>query len=150
MFSYFVKRKLDLSNAAFTHNCFDDQEQNLTFAKMHFQVLKLKYYSCNFKQAFFLLRKLYIAWPWQNENTFVQAFRSVSGCQTCMCKRSIRKLKFTHIFVKLLPSLRFEVSRKFWLWKWPGIENLQYVLEYMLLHVLPQLWLHWTAHLVEW
>jgi len=31
-----------------------------------------------------------IAQAWQQENTFLQAFRSVSGCQTWMCKRGIR------------------------------------------------------------
>jgi len=40
---------------------FDDQERNLTFVKTDFQVLKLKFHACNFKQALFPLRKLYIA-----------------------------------------------------------------------------------------
>jgi len=41
------------------------------------------------------LRARYIAWPWQHKNIFFQAFRSVPGCQTCMCKRSI----YTHCFI---------------------------------------------------
>jgi len=48
-------------NAAFTLNGFDDQERNLTFVKTDFQVLKLKFHACNFKQAFYPLHKLYIA-----------------------------------------------------------------------------------------
>jgi len=38
-------------NAAFTLNSFDDQERNLTFVKTNFQVLKLKFHTCNFIQA---------------------------------------------------------------------------------------------------
>jgi len=44
-------------NAAFTLNGFDDQERNLTFAKTDFQVLKLKFRACNFKQTFYSLHK---------------------------------------------------------------------------------------------
>jgi len=62
---------------------------NLTFVKTTFQVLKLKFLACSMKQAFYLLRKLTIARDWQQENTFLQAFHSVPGCQTCMCKRGI-------------------------------------------------------------
>jgi len=58
--------------AAFTLSGFDDQERNLTFVKTAFQVLKLKFLA-----------------PWQLESTFIQAFHSVPGCQTCMCKRGI-------------------------------------------------------------
>jgi len=76
--------------AAFTLNGFDDQERNLTFVKTDFQVLKLKYKACNFKQAFYSLYKLYISWPWQHKNDFIQAFLLVPGCQNCMCKRGIR------------------------------------------------------------
>jgi len=44
--------------------------------------------SClQFKEAFYPLHKLDIAWPWQRKNTFIQAFCSVPGCQVCMCKR---------------------------------------------------------------
>jgi len=39
------------------------------------------------KQAFYPRHKQTIARAWTLENTFLQAFRSVSGCQTCMCKR---------------------------------------------------------------
>jgi len=35
------------------HLGFDDRERNLTFAKTDFQILKLKFYACNFKQAFY-------------------------------------------------------------------------------------------------
>jgi len=48
---------LDL-NAAFTLNGFYDHERNLTFVKTDFQVLKLKFYACNFKQAIYSLPKL--------------------------------------------------------------------------------------------
>jgi len=50
-----------LKYVAFTLNGFDDQERNLTFVKTNFQVLTLKFYACIFKQAFYPLRKLYIA-----------------------------------------------------------------------------------------
>jgi len=79
-----------MAYAAFTPKGFDDQERNLTFVKTDFQVLKLKFHACSFKQAFYLLHKLYIAWPWQHKNAFIQPLRSVPGCETCMCKRGIR------------------------------------------------------------
>jgi len=41
-----------------TLNGFDDQERNLMFAKTDFQVLKLKFHACNFKQAFYPHHKL--------------------------------------------------------------------------------------------
>jgi len=47
--------------AAFTLNGFDDQARNLAFVKTYFQVLKLKFHACSFKQAFYTLHKLYIA-----------------------------------------------------------------------------------------
>jgi len=68
------------NNAAFTLTGFDDQERNLTFMKNGFPSFK--------KLAFYPLHKQNIAWPWQHENTFIQVFLSVPGCQTCMCKRS--------------------------------------------------------------
>jgi len=34
--------------AAFTHNCFDDQERNLIFVKTDFQVFKLKIFCLQF------------------------------------------------------------------------------------------------------
>jgi len=49
------------TNAAFTLNGFDDQGRSLTFVKASFQVLKLKFYVCNIKQAFYPLYKLYIS-----------------------------------------------------------------------------------------
>jgi len=45
-----------LTYAAFTHNGFDDQEQNLTFVKTAFQVLKLKSLGC-MKQALYPIHK---------------------------------------------------------------------------------------------
>jgi len=42
-------------------NVFDDQERNLTFVKTNFQVLKIKFYACNFKQAFYPRYELNIA-----------------------------------------------------------------------------------------
>jgi len=88
-----------LSYAAFTLSGFDDQERNLTFVKTDFQVLKLEFFGCSMKQAFYPLHKQNIARVFssfftsfiyiQQENTILQAFRSVSGCQTCMCKRGI-------------------------------------------------------------
>jgi len=56
-----VEELLDESYAAFTLNGLDDQERNLTFVKTGFQVLKLKFHACNFKQAFYSLLELYIA-----------------------------------------------------------------------------------------
>jgi len=41
------------------------------------------------KQAYYPLYKQNIARALQQESTFLQAFRSVPGCQTCMCKRGI-------------------------------------------------------------
>jgi len=41
------------------------------------------------KQAFYLLYKQNILRAWQQESTFLSAFRSLPGCQTCMCKRGI-------------------------------------------------------------
>jgi len=49
------------TNAAFTLIGFDNQERNLAFVKMDFQLLKLKFHACNFKQAFYPLHKLNIA-----------------------------------------------------------------------------------------
>jgi len=57
------------------------------FVKMNIQVLKLKFHTCNFKQDFCPLHKLYIAYIWQHKNTFIQADLSVPGYQTCICKR---------------------------------------------------------------
>jgi len=34
------------------YNGFDHQERNFVFAKMDFQVIKLKFYACSMKQAF--------------------------------------------------------------------------------------------------
>jgi len=53
-----------------------------------FPSLKAQISCLQFKQAFYPLRKL-LPWLWQHKNTFVQAFRSVPGCQTCLCKRGI-------------------------------------------------------------
>jgi len=47
--------------AVFTLNGFDNQERKLTFAKTDFQVLKLKFHACNFKQAFYPLQKLLLS-----------------------------------------------------------------------------------------
>jgi len=45
-------------DAAFTLNGFDDQkERNLTYVKTEFQVLKLKFHACNFKQASYPFHK---------------------------------------------------------------------------------------------
>jgi len=38
----------------------------------------------------FINYTVYIAWPWQLKNIFIQKFRSLLGCQTCMCKRGIK------------------------------------------------------------
>jgi len=46
---------LAVSYAVFTLNGFDDQKRNLVFVKTYFQVLTLKFYACNFKQAFYPL-----------------------------------------------------------------------------------------------
>jgi len=65
-------------------NSFDDQKRSPTLVNTDFQVLKFKFNACNFKQAFYPFQKLYIAWPWKYKNTFMQAFRSIPGCQTCI------------------------------------------------------------------
>jgi len=78
-----------LSNAAFTLSGFDNQERNLTFVKTAFRVSKLKFLACSMEQAFHPIHKQNIARAWQQESTFLQAFRSVPGFQTCMCKRGI-------------------------------------------------------------
>jgi len=70
---------------AFTLNGFDYQERIMTFVKTYFQVLKLKFNACNFKQAFYPLHKLRISSPRQYKNAFIQVFRLVPGCQSCMC-----------------------------------------------------------------
>jgi len=59
------------------------------FVKTDFQVLKLKFLACSMKQAFYPLHKQNVVRVWQQENTFLQAFRSVPGYQPCMCKRGI-------------------------------------------------------------
>jgi len=71
-------------------NGFDDEERNLTFVKTTFQVLKLKFLVCSLKQKSFLFssQTKYCA-SLVTRKYFLQAFRSVSGCQTCMCKRDI-------------------------------------------------------------
>jgi len=48
-----LTRKLVISS--FTLSSFDDQERNLTFVKTAFQVLKLKFFVCSMKQAFYSL-----------------------------------------------------------------------------------------------
>jgi len=48
-----------MCNVAFTLNSYDDQKRNLTFVKTNLQILKLKCYACDFKQAFYPLHKLY-------------------------------------------------------------------------------------------
>jgi len=68
--------------AAFTLSGFDNQKRNLTFVKTAFQVLKLQILACSMKQTF-------IARAEQHESTFLEAFTSVPGCQTCMYKRGI-------------------------------------------------------------
>jgi len=50
--------KFFATNAAFTLNGFDNQEWNVTFVKTDFQVLKLKFHACKFKQDFYPLPKL--------------------------------------------------------------------------------------------
>jgi len=59
-FSYLFRRDSE-SNAAFTFSGFDYQERNLTFVKTAFQVLKLKFYACSMKQAFYQFHKQNIA-----------------------------------------------------------------------------------------
>jgi len=76
--------KLNHSYAAFIL-----QERNLIFTKTDFLLIKHKFHACSMKQALYPLQKLNIARACQHENTFIQVFCSVPGCQTCMCKRSI-------------------------------------------------------------
>jgi len=70
-----------ITYAAFTLSGFDDQERNLTFVKTYIKVLKLKFHSCNFKQAFYPLHKLYHV-SLTTRKYFYTIFRSVPGCQT--------------------------------------------------------------------
>jgi len=51
-----IRRYVGVS--AFTLKGFDDQERNLMFVKMDFQVLKLKFHACNFKKTFYLSHTL--------------------------------------------------------------------------------------------
>jgi len=44
-----------MANAVFTLHGVDDQKRNQTFVKTGFQVLKLKFHACNFKQTFYPL-----------------------------------------------------------------------------------------------
>jgi len=85
-------------NVAFTLSSFDNQEQNLTFVKTAFQVLKLKFLASIIEQAFYPLYKQNIARACQQESTFLQAFRLVPGCQTCMCKRGISLIFLLFLF----------------------------------------------------
>jgi len=48
-----------MSFAAFKLNSFDEQKRNPTFVQTNFQVLKLKFQACNFKQAFYPLLKIH-------------------------------------------------------------------------------------------
>jgi len=50
------------------------EQRGQKIVKTDFQVLKFKFHACSFKQAFYPLYKLYIAWPWQHKITFIQAF----------------------------------------------------------------------------
>jgi len=78
--------------AAFTHSGFDDQEQNLTFEKTAFQVLKLKFLGCSYEASFISPSQTKYCASLTTRKYFLQAFRSVPGCQTCMCKRGIRQI----------------------------------------------------------
>jgi len=77
-------------NAAFPLSGFDNQERNLMFVKTAFQAFKLQFLACSMKQAFYPLYKQNIARALKQESTFLEAFLSVPGCQTCMYKRGIR------------------------------------------------------------
>jgi len=61
--------------------------------KTAFQDLKLKFLGCSMKQDFYPLHKQNIARALQQESSFLQAFRSVLGYQTCMCKRGISLIR---------------------------------------------------------
>jgi len=65
--------------------------------KTDFQVVKLNFF-------FYFLHKQHIARAWQQENTFIQAFRSVPGCQTSMCERSESTAKCHYILRQLTSS----------------------------------------------
>jgi len=55
MLLYTTTVTLVISNAEFTVTGFHDQERNLTFVKIAFQVLKLQFLACSMKQAFYQL-----------------------------------------------------------------------------------------------
>jgi len=66
-------------------------ERNLTFVKTDFLVLKIKFYACNFKQAFVSSSQTMYHVILTTQKYFYKLFiRSVlPGCQTGLCKRGI-------------------------------------------------------------
>jgi len=86
---YSILRSYAETYAAFTLNGFDDQERNLTFVKTVFQVLKFKFFMLVILSKLSILFISYISRDLDNINRLVQDFRSVPGCQNCMCKRGI-------------------------------------------------------------
>jgi len=75
--------------AAFTLNGFNDEKRNLTFVKTDFQVLIVKFYTCNFNRLFLFFINYILRDLDNTKNTFIQDFCWVTSCQTCMCKRGI-------------------------------------------------------------
>jgi len=71
------------------------------FTKTDFQVLKFKFLAYSMQQAFYPFYKQNIALAWRQENTFIQAFCSVTGCQTCMYKRGINESIFKNRMFEL-------------------------------------------------
>jgi len=74
------------------------------------------------KQAFSPLHKQNNARAWQQENTFIHVFLSVTGCQTCMCKRDISQprtfLKYDSNFIVSVSTRQCAISfYKNWLWQ---------------------------------
>jgi len=75
--------------AAFMLNGFDDQERNLTFVKTAFQVLNSNFLLAVYEASFLSSLQIKYCASLSTRKYFLQAFRSVPGYQTCMCKRGI-------------------------------------------------------------
>jgi len=92
------------------------------FVKTACQALKIQFFACSNKQAFYSLFKQNISGAWQQESTFVETFLSVPGCQTCMYKRGIRSGLWKPLVIN--SRLKF----KYGWWRHPLLPYPQYFL----------------------
>jgi len=72
--------------AAYTLSGFDNQERNLTFVKS----FKTQNSCLQYEARFLSSSQAKYCASLTTRKYFLQAFRSVPGCQNCMCKRGIR------------------------------------------------------------